>query len=251
MRSRISLTVREDTERSGPAVAPTLVLLPGMDGTGLLFQPFVEALGDVGEVEVRTIAYPAREPLDFAALTEVACAALPSGPLVILGESFSGPIAVALAARCADRVHGVILCCSFVRNPRPHWSWLTPLLRRAPMPVLPSALIARALLGRHATPPLRALLDQALAGVAPDVLRARLLAVVSIDASAALAALSVPLLYLHALEDRLVPASALSWVKQLRPDASVATFEAPHALLQACPTQAAAAVRAFVRGLST
>jgi pimeloyl-ACP methyl ester carboxylesterase len=130
MRSRIWLTVREVTERFGPVAWPTLVLLTGMDGTGLLFQPFVEALGDVGQVEVRTIAYPAREPLDVAALTEVACAALPSGPLVILGESFSGPIAVALAARCADRVQGLILCCSFVRNPRPRWSWLMPLLRR-------------------------------------------------------------------------------------------------------------------------
>lgn len=228
----------------------TLVLLPGMDGTGLLFQPFVEALGHTGEFDVRTIAYPAQQALGYAALTDLACAALPAGPLVMLGESFSGPIALALAARCMDRVRAVIVCCSFVCNPRPGWSWLMPLLRRAPMPSLPSALIARALLGRHATDPLQALLAQALAGVAPDVLRSRLIAVGSVDASAGVAALRAPLLYLRALEDRLVPASALARVKHLRPDASVANFEAPHALLQACPEQAAAAVRAFVRGLS-
>jgi pimeloyl-[acyl-carrier protein] methyl ester esterase len=241
---------REGTDISEPAPLPTLVLLPGMDGTGLLFQPFIEALGPDCGFDVRTIAYPAREPLGYASLTDLACAALPAGPLVIMGESFSGPIALALAVRCADRVQAVILCCSFVRNPRPGWSWLLPVLRRAPMLSPPSALISRALLGRHATAPLQALLARALASVTPEVLRERLVAVGSAEASAALSALRAPLLYLRASEDRLVPASALSWIQQLRPEASVATFEAPHALLQACPTQAAAAVRAFVRRLS-
>lgn len=54
------------------------------------------------------------------------------------------------------------------------------------------------------------------------------------------------LLYLRAREDRLVPASALAWVQQLRPDTRVAAFDAPHALLQACPVAAAKAVTAFV-----
>jgi pimeloyl-ACP methyl ester carboxylesterase len=227
---------------------PTLVLLPGMDGTGLLFKPFVEAMGDTAEFDIQTVAYPAREPLGYAALTELAFNALPrTGPLVILGESFSGPVAVALAARCADRVLGVMLCCSFVRNPRPRWGPAVPLVRMAPLSALPVSLAAHALFGRHATARLRSLLAQAMTGVAPDVLRSRLLAVGSIDASAALAALRAPLLYLRAREDRLVPASALTLVKQLRPDAQVAAFDAPHALLQACPAESAEVVNAFVR----
>jgi pimeloyl-[acyl-carrier protein] methyl ester esterase len=230
---------------------PTLVLLPGMDGTGLLFQPFLDAMGDSSDVDVQTLAYPACEALGYAELTDLAFNQLPrTGLLLILGESFSGPIAVALAARCADRVRGVILCCSFVRNPRPRWSWLAPLLQRAPLPALPAALVARALFGRHATPRLRALLAQASAGVAPEVLRSRLIAVGSADASTVLTALRAPLLYLLAREDRLVPASAWARVKQLRPDARVAAFDAPHALLQACPDQAAEAIIAFVREVS-
>jgi pimeloyl-[acyl-carrier protein] methyl ester esterase len=222
-----------------------------MDGTGLLFQPFVQAMGDASEVGVQTLAYSGREALGYAALTELVFNALPrTGPLVILGESFSGPIAVSLAARCADRVRGVILCCSFVRNPRPRWSLLTPLLRRAPMPALPLALVARALFGRHSTPRLCSLLAQALAGVTPDVLRSRLIAVSSVDASTLLSTQRAPLLYLLAREDRLVPASALAWVKQRRPDVRVAAFDAPHALLQACPDQAAEAAIAFVREVS-
>lgn len=242
--------MREGTDVSGRVTHPTLVLLPGMDGTGLLFQPFIEAWAALGQFDVRTIAYPPREALGYAALADLAYAALPAGPLVILGESFSGPIALALAARCADRVKAVILCCSFARNPRPSWTWLMPLLRRLPMGSLPPVLLARLLLGRHTTVRLQVLLAQSLNGVAPDVLLARLLAVVSVDASHYLEAQRFPLLYLRASEDLVVPATALSWIKQLRPDASVATFEAPHALLQAYPAQAAAAVRAFMRGLS-
>lgn len=226
---------------------PTLVLLPGMDGTGLLFQPFIEAMAATGDVTVYPVIYPTRDALGYAALTELAFSALPpTGPLVILGESFSGPIAVALAARCADRVRGLILCCSFVRNPRPRWLWIS-LLLRAPLPAPPVALIARALFGRHATAGVRTRLAQALDSVTPSVLRSRLVAVASVDASATLAAMRTPLLYLRAHEDQLVPPSALAWVKHLRPDARVAEFDAPHALLQTCPVEVAEAVTAFVR----
>jgi pimeloyl-[acyl-carrier protein] methyl ester esterase len=225
---------------------PTLVLLPGMDGTGLLFKPFLEAMGDEAETAITAIAYPARDVLGYAELSELAFNALPrTGPLLILGESFSGPIAVTLAARCADRVQGVILCCSFVRNPRPRWSWLRPLLHGAPMP--PTALVTRALFGRHATAHLRSLLAQALADVAPDVLRARLVSVSRVDASAALTSLRAPLLCLRAREDRLVPASALALIQRLRPETRIVEVDAPHALLQACPEEAAVAVTAFVR----
>jgi hypothetical protein len=75
----------------------TLVLLPGMDGTGTLFEPFVAALGH--EFAVKVVDYPRAEPLGYEQLELFATAALPSeGPLILLGESFSGPIAVALAA---------------------------------------------------------------------------------------------------------------------------------------------------------
>lgn len=217
-----------------------------MDGTGRLFQSFVEALG--GEFNVQTIAYPLSESLNYAELTAFATSALPrAGPLVILGESFSGPIAVEMAARCAQRVRGLILCSTFVRDPRPRWSWLAPLLPVVPIAVLPTRALAQALFGRHSNAPLRAELAHALAAVAPDVLQSRLLAVRSVDACAALARLRVPLLYLQAREDRLVPASAFAIVKHLCPSVRVEAFDAPHALLQVRPFEAADAVKRFMR----
>lgn len=67
------------------AERPVLVLLPGMDGTGRLFAPFVEALG--GALETRVVRYPPRAALDYAALEPIARAAMPSDrPFVLLGE---------------------------------------------------------------------------------------------------------------------------------------------------------------------
>lgn len=43
-----------------------LILLPGMDGTGLLFEPLLEALP--GWLEPKVIAYPGHEPLGYAEL---------------------------------------------------------------------------------------------------------------------------------------------------------------------------------------
>ena len=73
----------------------TLVLLPGMDGTGELFSPLIKELGP--DIQTVVIRYPDL-PLDYAAHEAFARARLPStGPFVVLGESFSGPIEIGRA----------------------------------------------------------------------------------------------------------------------------------------------------------
>jgi pimeloyl-ACP methyl ester carboxylesterase len=69
--------------------------------------------------------------------------------------------------------------------------------------------------------------------------------VLSVDVSAVLPQIVVPVLYLRASEDRLVPRSAsdaLTIVPQIR----LTEIEGPHFLLQASPSAAAAAVEAFL-----
>lgn len=226
----------------------TLVLLPGMDGTGDLFAPFVAALG--GEFAVEIVRYPFGARFGYPELTAVAEAALPpEGPLVLVGESFSGPIAISLAAAHPDRVVGLVLGGSFARNPRPELSALrvlTPLVGLGKVPVSVASAI---LLGRFATPITRAALGRAFAQVPPAVLRARLEAVLAVDVTADLARVQVPVLYLQALEDRLVPESAGSLVKKLCPKTQLIALEGAHAILQAAPEASAREVAKFVRSL--
>ncbi len=227
-----------------------LVLLPGLDGTGLLFAGFVAALGP----DVRTVvaSYPADLPLGYEELEPIARSFLPRDePFFLLAESFSGPIGIAIAASPPPGLRGLVLCCSFARNPIPALAPLRFALGALPVAALPMDLLSFLLLGRFATGELRAELARSLALVAPAVLRARARAVLSIDRVALLSQIGLPVLYLRAGEDRVVSGAACELVRSRLAQTAVVQFPAPHFLLQTMPDLAAAAVMEFVEGSGT
>ncbi|MDZ5635268.1 alpha/beta fold hydrolase [Janthinobacterium sp. GMG1] len=230
--------------------SPLLVLLPGMDGTARLFHRFDAALRAQAAIDTLAIAYPAA-PLDYAALEAFVRERLPQDrPFVVLAESFSGPLGAALRADPPPGMRALILCCSFVRNPRPMLAPLRHLLGLVPFGAMPGFALRQALLAPCSTPELQDELAAALAQVPPSVLRQRLRAVLETDASRSFARGSLPVLYLRARHDRLVPpANALQILLQA-PGAQLADIAAPHMLLQAAPEAAASAVTAFLDGLS-
>ena len=76
----------------------TLVLLPGLDGTGRLLADFAASFGPAVKVIVAT--YPPDRVLDYAGLEPIARAFLPQDrPFFLLAESFSGPLGIRIAAR--------------------------------------------------------------------------------------------------------------------------------------------------------
>lgn len=226
----------------------TIVLLPGMDGTGLLFASFIAALGK--EFNVQIVRYPTIGALGYAELEEFVRKSLPtSGRFVILGESFSGPIAISIAASQPAGLVGLILCCTFMRNPRPLFASLRPLINMFPVKLVPLTLFNTVLLGRFSTPQLRSALASAMSQVSAEALRARLHAVLSTDNSAKLKVVDVPLLYLLARHDKVVPVSALRQIKRALPTTQVESLNAPHFLLQATPLEAAVLVSNFMRKL--
>lgn len=226
----------------------TIVLLPGMDGTGNLFEPFTSALGQ--EFDIQVVHYPTIDALGYAQLEEHVRRLLPiNGHFVILGESFSGPIAVSIAASRPAGLVGIILCSTFVRNPRPFFGPLRHLVNVLPVKLVPIAILNTVLLGSFSNSQLRSALTAAMAQFTSEALRARLRAVLSVDVSAKLKAVEVPLLYLLATHDQVVPISALEQIQEVLPATQVAPIEAPHFLLQAAPTAAASAVGKFLRSL--
>src|ERR1700722_12941492 len=97
-------------------LTPTLILLPGLDGTGKLFAEFLKAL-DLG-VSASVVSYPPEVPLGYHELEPIVRAALPAhDPFVLLGESFSGPLAIRIAADPPPALKGLILCVTFASNP--------------------------------------------------------------------------------------------------------------------------------------
>lgn len=224
----------------------TLVLLPGMDGTGTFYDSFISALGS--SYSVKLVRYPTDEPFGYSELENIARAALPTeGPFIILGESFSGPIAVSLASECSSRLKGLILCCSFVKNPRPIFSGIESFVDMLPITMMPNAMLNFFLLGTFSNNELSSVLSRAVRQVSSPVLLARLKAVLSVNVSEKFSSLKVPVLYLRASHDRVVPRTSSEIVLLLNSRSKVVQIEAPHFLLQTVPVKAAQVVGSFAQ----
>jgi pimeloyl-[acyl-carrier protein] methyl ester esterase len=230
---------------------PTLVLLPGLDGTGDFFQLLLESLGQ--EARTRVVRYPIDGGFDYATCLELARAALPAdGPYVLLGESFSGPIVIELAAEAPKGLMGIILAATFASNPRPRLNFIRPLLPYMPFhgPKSSLALSRFMVLGRWITPAIRELHLKILSMVPPSTMHARILAVADCDARQALGRVRVPILCLAARRDRLIPRSAARAIQKYSHAARVVVLDAPHCLLQCVPDAAARQIKEFMQELS-
>jgi pimeloyl-ACP methyl ester carboxylesterase len=217
---------------------PAVVVLPGLDATGTLHAPFLAAAGGGA-----ALAYPPDEPLDYDALLALALAALPpEEDLVLVGESFSGPLALRIA--CARPVRAVVLVASFVRCPIAGWAASrVPAWAFASRP--PRWALRRYLVGDDAPPGLVDSVAAAVDTVKPHVLAARVRAVGGLDARAALRGCPAPVLYLRGTRDRLVGAAALDQLRAVR-DVSVVDVDAPHLVLQRAPEVCARVIAGFL-----
>jgi pimeloyl-ACP methyl ester carboxylesterase len=231
-----------------PSAAPLLVLLPGLDGTGKLFVEFLKALGS--GIDTLVVAYPKDIPLGYDELEMRVHAALPSDrPFVLLGESFSGPIAIRAAARPQAHLQGLILCVTFAKNPYPWAVWARPLAAHLPLKILPRWVRAPLMWGSkdpHAAP---AQAQRAMAEVSAKVIRRRIAALLAVDATDALRRVAIPMLVLRATQDRVVPKAATLRILREAPHAQRADIEGPHLLLQTKAPECAEAVQSFIRSL--
>lgn len=223
----------------------TLVLLPGMDGTGVFFADFAAALP--AEFKPLIVAYPNDPKLGYPELEALARAALPPDrPFILLGESFSGPIAISIAASNPPGLRGLILCCTFARSPYPLLPLATAALRPFPPGRVPTFILRRNLFGRFDSPHHRAQLAKLRGLVSPNTLKSRLEAVAHVDVSEELRRVAVPILYIRAKGDRVVSRASCAYIKKVRPKAEIADLDAPHLLLQTVPQEALSIIESFV-----
>jgi len=223
-----------------------LVMLPGLDGTGKRFAEFIRRVGPA--VEVQVIAYPCDEALGYAELEPLVRAALPAGrPFVLLAESFSGPLAIRIAADPPPGLRGVILCGAFARNPVPWLGWARPIAVWLPVKSLPRWL--RSILMWGSVDPHRApaAADRATAGVAASVIRHRLGEVLSVDESRRLRSIAVPMLVIGARRDRIVARAATQRILAAAPHAQYTEIDGPHLLLQTRLEECTLCILQFLR----
>lgn len=227
---------------------PALVLLPGLDGTGVLFRRFVEAVG--ASVDTQIVAYPTDQPLGYAELEALVRKDLPSDrSYAVLGESFSGPIAVRLGASPPAGMVGLILCVTFAKNPYPLLGRTGRWASSVPMTALPGWLRAAFMWREAVTEQAWEESELATAIVARAVLQQRIAAVLKVDETDALALIRMPTLVLQASDDHVVPRAATEHILRTLPSAELVEVRGPHMLLQIRAAACAAAVGRFLEGL--
>lgn len=217
---------------------PVSILLPGLDGTGDLFAPFVAAAPP--EMPVQVVRLPDDKPRGYAELADYLLPQLPAESFVLIAESFSGPLAVLLANQCPS-VAAVVLCATFVRPPLPALRYLPDFIWRTPPPaILLSHLMAAGnrSLGRA--------LHDAVLSLDPSIIASRIATALRVDVSADLARVTQPLLCLRATQDRLVLPRSIKQIADAKPNVNVVNIDAPHLVLQSCPVDCWHAVRAFL-----
>jgi pimeloyl-[acyl-carrier protein] methyl ester esterase len=225
-----------------------LVVLPGLDGTATMHGDFVDAVRPSFET-VSVIAYPSDQILPYSELEALVRDSLPEGRFVLLGESFSGPIAISIAATQPRGLAGLVLSTSFARKPAPLLSGFAAFVAFAPVRTLPEWMLSYVLLGPWRTPELMSSLQHTLEGVAPEVLRARVAAAMRIDVSSRVAEINLPILYLRATNDRLMPSAASREIASRAKNVSLVDIRGPHLLLQTAPQACAQAVAEFAARL--
>lgn len=204
-------------------------LIPGLDGTGRLHAPLKDAiLRAAPETDVRAIGYVGGTyDACFASLPEALREAGPDD--VLVGESFSGPLALRVATERS--VRRVVLVASFVEAPLgvPPGRWIAPFLP-------PPALAVRALMvGWNAPSALVREVQESIAETPAAVLARRLDAVRELKGSPALAGARAPVIWLRAASDRLLSPSATATAMAARPDIEVIDVAGPHLLAQRFP----------------
>jgi pimeloyl-[acyl-carrier protein] methyl ester esterase len=224
------------------------LLLPGIDGSGRLFAPLVAARPR--RFEPRVVPFPPDVALGYDELLALVRATVPSGgePWLLVAESYSGPLAVRLAAERPPGLRAVVLAATFLVRP------LHPLLhpirglvgaRFFGLP-MPAAAVRHFLAGPGAPDALVAEVQAAVTEAGPAVMARRSAEALRVDVRSELARATVPVLYLAPTRDRLVRRDVAPEVLAARPDAEIVRLVAPHMILQRQPHASLRAIEAFL-----
>jgi pimeloyl-ACP methyl ester carboxylesterase len=214
-----------------------------MDGTGELFAPLLKEIPSNHRPLV--LRYPTDQPLGYDELfDQVEHQIAGETSMVLLAESFSGPLGIRYAAKYPERVRALVLCVSFARFPV-LWG-VVPIARHFATTRPTDWMLRLVLAGWRATPELLQQVRRAIRLVDPRVIAHRFEQVARIDVRDDLRRCTCPILYLGAAHDRLVRSKRRREMELIQPTMLVRKILAPHLLLQTAPAEAWRCICEFI-----
>jgi pimeloyl-[acyl-carrier protein] methyl ester esterase len=223
----------------------TVVLMPGIDGTGIFFEPLIHALPP--DLPFSVITYPPNVILSLEEHARFAEQHMPPGNVVIVAESFSGLVGLELLRRHPDNVKGAVFSAAFaepLHEKLIHGLSVIPALELL-IKKVPVSLLDHFLFGPFSRTDLKALLARGIREIDVKCLKQRA-QLVAAGYPYLEETFSTPCLYLGAARDRIVPHTASSWFAAHFEEFEHAVFDAPHCLLQTRPDECAAMIADFI-----
>ncbi len=229
-----------------------VIVLPGLDGTTGMLSSFRDSAP--ADCEVSLVDLPpdlsTYDSLAKSLADSLTSLFSDSHPCTLVAESFSGPLAVMLAAQFPQSITRLVLAASFVSPPVPRLAKFVPwsLLFRIPMPAFAAHqwMLGRGAVGRGGDRTLVRQLQQTVRSVPSRLLAERVQEVIRVDVRTLLQELSCPVMYLRPLQDRLIPERCVREIRTSRPDAVLAELDGPHLVLETRPQEAWEKIREFV-----
>jgi pimeloyl-ACP methyl ester carboxylesterase len=223
-----------------------LVFMPGLDGTGISFEPLSRFLSiDTATTVVR---YPTDRLLSFEEIIACAYDQIKGDQDIVVAESFSGPVSISLIGSGRLKAKGLILCATFAKAPR---RTMLKMLRWLPLELglkLPfQRVLLRYILGdRRTTDALFPIWQRVKAMVPARILAHRIRLLPLLDVRQWLPQLTIPCWYIQATKDKLLPASSALDFVQAIPHLVVRKLTGPHFILQAEPEASATIINEFI-----
>lgn len=208
--------------------ASEIVLLPGLDGTGDLFARVAPLLDN--DLTVRVMRYPQDPNLGYAGYIELVRNEIADRQVFLLGESFSGPVAIRVARQLGEQILGIVLVATFVRNPWP--GWLIRWAARVDPKTTPTKIRNAILMGPYGDAELTKMVDEIVRTLPRAVRSARLRAVADVDVRQDFCELRCPILALHGREDWLVRKGPMQMAVSQKGGARMIVVPGAHMLLQ-------------------
>lgn len=211
-----------------------LILLPGMDGTGLLFEPLLQVLPP--SLDIQVIAYPSDGDQSYKTIIGYVESQLPRDEdFILLAESFAGPIAYNIALKNQYKLKHIIFVASFIQAPSFSAKYLSQFFPVALLSekAIPKFIIKRMLLGNYVDNELIRLFWESVNRVGPHTLKKRMAAIRVLPP--AMQKVQVPCTYIQATKDQLVSVSSIKPIKACFSQIKEYSIAGPHFILQAQP----------------
>jgi len=206
-----------------------VILLPGLDGTGLLFEFLLQQTPRIFSI------FPLlQEPIDYQPQIELLEQEIGATEVILVAESYSGYIAYQLACRGNINIKHIVFVASFLVSP----SYLIKFINILPLSLLkkqllPSWVLNYFLFGNKSNEKLEKSFYSAINSVSNKVLMHRLRNISRLQAP--IKTIKIPCTYIRAKSDRLINTNSVKIFEKVCIDLTIKTVEGGHFILQSNP----------------